>query len=398
VLDSLAEVEPAAWSALAAADPHANPFVSHAFLHALHETGCATARTGWAPRYLTLSRAGELVAAAPLYVKAHSYGEYVFDWAWADASERSGRAYYPKWLVAVPFTPVAGTRLLARDDEARAALADALAALAAETDLSSLHVLLAPPLQLALLGERGALLRRTIQFHWQAAGDTTFDEFLDRLAQPKRKKIRAERRKVAEAGVTLERRVGSAITPADWRFFHRCYRATYAAHGATPYLSLAFFQRIGETMPEHLMLVLAHRAGVPIAASLGVFDRAADDGAGRLYGRYWGALEQVPCLHFECCYYQMIDFAIAERLAVFEGGAQGAHKLARGLDPVVVGSAHWVTDPALRAAVARHVAHESAHIELAVDDLDEHRAFRIARGETPGAEAAAVPAGPAEPD
>jgi uncharacterized protein len=309
-------------------------------------------------------------------VKGHSYGEYVFDWAWADASERAGLAYYPKLLVAVPFTPVGGSRMLAVDAAARDALADALQPLAEASGLSSLHVLFAPAAQIDALAARGAIVRRTIQFHWHAAGERDFDGYLARLVQPKRKKIRAERRKVQEAGVELQRWVGRDIGEAHWAFFHRCYRATYAAHGSTPYLSREFFLRIGATLPEHLMLVIARRGGREIAAALGVFDAATDAGAGRLYGRYWGALEEVPCLHFEVCYYQMIEFAIERGLAVFEGGAQGAHKLARGLDPVDTRSAHFMTDPALRAAVARHVRRESEDVAATVDELNEHRAFR----------------------
>jgi predicted N-acyltransferase len=222
-----------------------------------------------------------------------------------------------------------------------------------------------------------------VQFHWRNAGYADFDAFLAALAQPKRKKIRAERRKVAEAGVRLVRKTGALITRDDWRFFFRCYRNTYAAHGSTPYLNLRFFERLGETLADHLLLVVAERDGHPIAASLGVFDTAG--GKSRLYGRYWGTLAEVPCLHFEACYYQMIEFAIERRIAAFEGGAQGAHKLARGLDAVATRSAHWIADPQMRAAIARFVARETGQVEHTLDELHEHRAFKPAR------------AGPAEP-
>lgn len=376
LVSDLAIIGRARWDALLAADADVSVFLRYDLLHALHENGCAAPRAGWAPQYLTLWRGEALVGAVPLYAKGHSYGEYVFDWAWAEAYQRAGMSYYPKWLAAVPFTPVAGTRLIAVDNAARAALADALVALAQASDLSSLHVLFAPRDQAELLRTRGLLLREGVQFHWRNPGYASFDAFLAQLAQPKRKKIRAERRKVAEAGVTLQRKTGSAITDDDWQFFYRCYAHTYRTHWSTPYLNLAFFRRLGETMAEHILLVLALRDGAPIAASLGVFDLTQP--TRRLYGRYWGALEEVSCLHFEACYYQMIEFAIEQRIDVFEGGAQGAHKLARGLDPVPTWSAHWIADPQMRAAIARFVDRERDQVEHTIDELNEHRAFKTA--------------------
>jgi hypothetical protein len=376
VLDDPSRIDRAAWDALVDADGEANPFVRHEFLAALTASGAAAGPSGWHPRFLVLARGEELLAAAPLYAKDHSYGEYVFDWAWAEACQRHGLAYYPKWLVAVPFTPVPGARLLARDAQARAALASALLAHARASGLSSLHVLLPPPRDIDALTHAGMRVREGVQFHWRNAGYAGFEQFLAELEQPKRKKIRAERRKVAEAGVRLQRKVGREITEADWRFFFRCYLATYRAHFSSPYLNLEFFLRIGATMPEHLMLVLASRDGRPVATALGVFD--ARRAQPRLYGRYWGAVERIDCLHFECCYYQMIEFAIERRLAWFEGGAQGAHKLARGLDPVATQSAHWLADPAMNAAVARFLERERAGVAQAIDELNEHRAFRHA--------------------
>ena len=370
IVSDLATIGRARWDHLVAQDPDATVFLRFDFLHALHASGCAAPDTGWAPQYLTLWQGDALAAAVPLYIKGHSYGEYVFDWSWAEASERAGRRYYPKWLAAVPFTPVGGSRLLARDEASRTALADALLALAESSGLSSLHLLFAPPAQLDLLTGRGLLRRHGVQFHWRNAGYRTFDDFLAALAQPKRKKIRAERRKVAEAGIVMQRKVGAEVSDDDWRFFHRCYCATYAAHGAAPYLNLDFFRRIAAALAPHLLLVLATRDGQPVAASLGLFDTRA------LYGRYWGAVEAVSCLHFEACYYQMIEFAIERGIATFEGGAQGAHKLARGLDPVPTGSVHWIADPALRAAVARFLVRERDHVAETLDELDEHRAFR----------------------
>jgi len=365
-------IDPAAWDALVAADPDSNPFLSHAYLHALHASGCASESTGWAPCFLLLHEGAHLAAAVPLWRKSHSYGEYVFDWAWAEALHRVGRPYYPKTVAAIPFTPVAGSRLLAASDAARDAAGEALAGFAREQAGSSLHVLFPPPAQAQALARSGWLLREGVQFHWVNRGYRDFEDFLGALAQPKRKKIRAERRKVREAGVELERRAGGAIAAADWDFFVRCYENTYAEHGAPPYLDAGFFARVAQAMPEHFVLVIARREGRPVASALGVLDAAR----GALYGRYWGALEPVACLHFECCYYQMIDFAIERRLAVFEGGAQGAHKLARGLDPVPTLSAHWIRDPALRDAVARFLANEREAVGAAIDELAEHRAFR----------------------
>jgi predicted N-acyltransferase len=380
VVDDLSTIGRARWDALLATDPDASLFLRYDFVQSMHETGCAAPRAGWAPQLLVLWQGDSLAGAVPLYAKGNSYGEYVFDWAWAEAYQRAGREYYPKWLSAVPFTPVGGTRLIARDAATRARLADALVALAQDSGWSSLHLLFAPRAQIDLLAARGMLVREGVQFHWRNGGDgsagdyLSFDEFLAHLAQPKRKKIRAERRKVLEAGVTLERKVGKQIDDEDWRFFFRCYANTYRSHWSTPYLNLVFFRRLGETMSEHLLLVLAYRDGRPIAASLGMFDNRA------LYGRYWGALEEVSCLHFEACYYQMIEFAIERGLQVFEGGAQGAHKLARGLDPVPTWSAHWIADPQMRAAIARFVDRERDQVEHTIDELNEHRAFRAASG------------------
>jgi predicted N-acyltransferase len=365
VAESLAGVPAAQWNALAGG----NPFLRHEFLGALLETGCASARTGWQPQFLLLERDGALAGAMPLFVKSHSRGEYVFDWAWADAYVRQGLAYYPKLLCAVPFTPVGGPRLLAADDAARAALADA--ALAAASEFSSLHVLFAPREEAALLEGRGMLLRRTVQFHWRNEGYADFDEFLGRLSHQRRKNIRQERRRVREAGVTLRWIEGTAIGARDWEFFYRCYASTYAAHGNRPYLSLEFFQRIGAAMPENLLLVVAERRGTPIAAALDVI------GASALYGRYWGALEHVPLLHFEACYYQAIEFAIARGLERFEGGAQGEHKLFRGLMPVETLSVHWLAHPRFARAVEDYLAREAQGIAQYVNELHEHTPFKV---------------------
>jgi len=238
--------------------------------------------------------------------------------------------------------------------------------------LSSLHILFAPPEQVDALAAAGMLIRTNVQFHWHNRHYQGFDTFLEALTQPKRKKIRAERRKVQEAGVHLERRIGPEITQEDWRFFVRCYENTYAAHGAPPYLNLDFFLSIAQHMPENLLLVRATRNGFPIASALAFFDKERSE----LYGRYWGALDHIPCLHFECCYYQMIEFAIEQGLQVFQGGAQGAHKMARGLDPQFTASAHWLRDPSMHAAVQRFVEQERKNVAATVDELNEHSALR----------------------
>jgi predicted N-acyltransferase len=365
VADSLAGVPAADWDAIAGA----NPFVRHAFLDALLDTGCASARTGWQLQVLLLERAGRLAGAMPLFVKRHSRGEYVFDWAWAEAYERHGLAYYPKLVCAVPFTPVTGPRLLAADDAARGALARA--ALAAAREFSSLHVLFAPDAEARHLEAQGMLLRRTVQFHWENAGYESFDEFLARMSHQRRKNIRQERRRVHAAGVTFRRLRGAEIGERDWEFFHRCYARTYAEHGSRPYLSLEFFLRVGRSMPESFLLVVAERAGAPIAAALDVV------GEDTLYGRYWGALEHVPLLHFEACYYQAIEYAIAEGLARFEGGAQGEHKLFRGLLPVETLSAHWLAHPRFARAVEDYLAREALGIARYVNELNEHTPFKL---------------------
>ncbi len=364
VVEDLGEIPAARWNALAGD----HPFLRHEFLHALHATGCACEQTGWLPQHLALWRGGELAAAMPLYLKSHSYGEYVFDWAWADAYARHGIAYYPKLLSAIPFSPVTGSRLLSRDDDGRARVLDAALALAREA--SSLHILFPPEAEAAAMAAAGMMLRHGVQFHWQNPGYQSFEEFLATLNQPKRKKIRQERRKVAEAGIRFRRLTGTDITRDDWRFFTRCYNLTYRAHHSTPYLNLAFFERLGEVMPEHLLLVLAERDGKPFAAALDVYSQRT------LYGRYWGAIGYVSGLHFETCYYQAMEFCIERGIALFEGGAQGEHKLARGFLPVATRSAHWLRHPRFADAVGQFLSREARGVEQYIDELNERAPFK----------------------
>ena len=372
IISSLSEVGALAWDALLQQQDEANPFLSYAFLNALHETGCASNKSGWQPQFLTLWDDQQLVAAMPLYAKMHSYGEYVFDWAWADAYERHGLSYYPKLLSAIPFTPVTGTRLLAIDDAARSALIAALVAVQSNSDISSTHVLYPPEQQASELQRNGFMLRNGVQFHWLNPGYASFDEFLETLERKKRKNIRAERRKVTEQGITFRQVSGADLTDADWRFFNRCYAHTYAAHHSTPYLNLAFFKRIGADMPQHILLVIAERGGVPIAASLLIHDGAT------LYGRYWGAIEEVPCLHFETAYYQPLEFCIAHKIGCFEGGAQGEHKMARGFLPQKTWSAHWLAHPSFADAIERFLQRENGGIASYIDELTERNPFRSA--------------------
>lgn len=370
IVSSLAEIGQQTWDELIAAQADPNPFLSFGFLHALHESGSASTDSGWEPRYLTLWRGDNLDAALPLYLKHHSYGEYVFDWAWADAYRRNGLQYYPKLLSSIPFTPVTGRRLIARNDGAADALLQALLELQAGAGLSSTHILYLPEREAELFGKNDFLLRSNVQFHWLNAGYRNFDEFLDTLDRKKRKNIRAERRKVAEADVTFRRVPGSEATVEDWRFFVRCYNRTYAAHHSTPYLNLDFFLRIGAAVPANILLVIAERNNAPIASSLLIHTDTV------LYGRYWGAIADVPCLHFETAYYQPLEFCIDRQIGRFEGGAQGEHKMARGFLPHKTWSAHWLAHPAFADAVEKFLARESNGIDAYIDELNDHSPYR----------------------
>ncbi|MGZ9042931.1 MAG: GNAT family N-acetyltransferase [Telluria sp.] len=374
IVSSLAEIGQAAWDGLVAKQDKPNPFLSYAFLHALHESGSASEDTGWQPQYMALYDGDELAAAMPLYVKFHSYGEYVFDWAWADAYERNGLEYYPKLLSAIPFTPVTGPRLMAVDAGARAALVQVLRSTQKASGVSSTHILYPPEEEAQQLAEAGYMLRSGVQFHWLNPGYRDFDEFLATLERKKRKNINAERRKVKEAGVTMRRVRGIDALEADWRLFHRCYRHTYAAHHSTPYLNLEFFLRIGRTMPENILLIVAERDGSPVASSMVIHNEDT------LFGRYWGELEHVPCLHFETAYYQPLEFCIEQKIAVFEGGAQGEHKMARGFLPTRTWSAHWLAHEAFSDAIERFLERESGGIESYIDELNERNPFRTAPG------------------
>lgn len=368
------EIDAAAWDSLLAAQAAPSPFMRHAYLDAMEQSDSASPQSGWAPRFLTLWRGRELMAACPMYLKGHSYGEYVFDWAWANAYQQHGLAYYPKAVVAVPFTPVPGTRLLARDAASRALLVQALVAWCKEEELSSLHLLFGADEDIEACADAGLMLRHTVQFHWKNGEWKDFEAFLASLSHDKRKKIRQERRKVHDAGVRFRWLRGADIREADWDFFYRCYARTYREHGNPPYLKPEFFGRMAEDLPEAWLLFIAERGGKPIASSL--IALSAD--ASVAYGRYWGALERVDCLHFEACYYQPLAWCIEHGVQRFEGGAQGEHKMARALMPAKTTSAHWLAHPAFADAVERFLEREDEGIANYLDHLGERSPFRHA--------------------
>ncbi len=405
------ELSNAEWNALLAAQTEPTPFMRHEYLAAAHTSGSAIAEGGWAPQWLTLRRGGVLQAACPLYAKLHSMGEYVFDFAWARAYAEHGLTYYPKGVVAPPFTPVPGTKLLAADANARAALLAALERHATAQGHSSLHALFLSAEDAQAASAHGWMLRHTVQFHWHNRHPSTGEPFASigafeqSLAQDKRKKMRAEQRKVRDAGVQWRVAVGSAISQADWAFFYRCYERTYLEHGNPPYLTPAFFESMRTDMPQHWVLFVAERAGQPMACSLiGLWDEAtafentfetATNSIAALasstaqnsentyknqrkvgYGRYWGALERVDSLHFDACYHQPIAWCIENGVQRFEGGAQGEHKMARGLMPVQATSAHWVAHPQFAAAIARYVERESDGVGEYLTDLGAHSPFK----------------------
>ena len=375
VFDEPAAIDAAQWNALLRAQPAATPFMRHEYLLALHASGSASAKTGWTAQFLAVLQGETLIAACPLYVKDHSYGEYVFDWAWADAYQRHGLHYYPKLLDAVPFTPVPGPRLLARDHGGRRLLLQAMRQLARDATLSSAHLLFLDEADQAAARAEGWMMRSTVQFHWHNREPEPYVDFADFLAglqRDKRKKIQQERRRVHEAGVSFSVAEGAAIGADDWDYFYRCYVETYAAHHSTPYLSREFFTRMAQTMPENWLLVIAWQHGERIAASLIGIDplnRVA-------FGRYWGATRHVPCLHFDACYYQPLAWCIDNGYRRFEGGAQGEHKMARGLLPVQTWSAHWLAHPQFAEAVADFLAREGAGVANYLDELNDRLPFK----------------------
>ena len=383
-VSAISEIAAQAWDACAnpggRADPASppspfNPFVSYAFLSALEQSRSATARTGWQPQHLVLESAdGSIAGVVPCYLKSHSRGEYVFDHGWAEAYERAGGRYYPKLQVSVPFTPVTGRRLLARPgpDETRGqgALLAALAELARLRDASSVHMTFLTEREWRLAAGRGFLQRTDQQFHWENNGYATFDDFLAALSARKRKTIRRERREATEPGIDIAWLTGTDLTEGVWDAFFAFYMETGSRKWGSPYLTRAFFSLVGQSMADDILLVVAKRSGRIIAGALNF------KGADTLYGRHWGAIEHHPCLHFELCYYQAIEYAIANKLARVEAGAQGEHKIARGYLPATTYSAHYIADHGLRRAVADYLKHERAYVEAAGRELAEASPFR----------------------
>jgi predicted N-acyltransferase len=352
-----------------------NPFISHYFLSSLEQAHCVGGRTGWQSRHILAETAdGVLVGCAPCYLKSHSQGEYVFDQGWAEAFERAGGEYYPKLQVAVPFTPATGPRLLARPgplaEQVRGALADALAEITTASELSSAHVTFLTEPEWTALGKRGFLQRTDQQFHWENAGYATFDDFLSRLASRKRKSIKRERKEALSAGIEVHWLTGSDLTEEVWDAFFKFYMDTGSRKWGRPYLTREFFSIVGEKMGDSIMLMMAKRAGRWIAGAINFL------GAETIYGRNWGAIEHHPFLHFELCYYQAIDYAIANRLKRVEAGAQGEHKLARGYMPHTTYSAHFIANPGLRRAVAEYLARERAYVQAAGEELAAAAPFR----------------------
>ena len=369
-----------AWDALLSQQDTPTPFMQHAYLVALHASNSATPATGWAPQFITVWQGTVLVAASVLYIKAHSYGEYVFDWAWANAYAQHGLSYFPKGTCAVPFTPVPGSRLLAANASARQQLLKTMLQIAQQHSLSSLHLLFLSADDQAACQALGLMTRQTVQFHWHNADlndqrFASFDAFLNSLTQDKRKKIKQERRRVSDAGVTFRTLVGQAITTADWDFFYQCYERTYLEHGNAPYLTRTFFEHMQRHMAEHWVLFIAEREGRPVASSL-VSVQGLGSANAVAYGRYWGALERVDCLHFEACYYQPLNWCIAHGVQRFEGGAQGEHKMARALMPVTTYSAHWLAHPAFADAVERFLERESTGVNHYLNHLAERSPFK----------------------
>jgi predicted N-acyltransferase len=375
-LTTLTTVDAAEWNALAGD----SPFLKHEFLCALERSGCVGPGTMWHPCYLVVRDGLGLAGALPLFIKYDSHGEFVFDWSWADAYERSGRSYYPKLVAAVPFTPATGRRLLLRDErepDVAGTLIQAARTTADEIGASSLHVLFPTEPERQTFERSGFLTRKGCQFHWANDGYRTFDDFLARFSADKRKKVKRERRRVAEAGIVFEHLRGDQPTAADWDAIFAFYAHTFLRRGREPYLNREFFAAIATTMPHNLLVVLARYQGAPIAAAI------CFRGDATLYGRYWGSAGDFHSLHFETCYYQGIDYCIREGLGRFEPGTQGEHKVARGFVPQPTWSCHWLRDEDFHRAVASFVKRETRHVDAYMGEVDEHVPYRqAARGST----------------
>jgi predicted N-acyltransferase len=370
VCNAISEVEASEWNALRGTEC---PFLRHEFLLAAEHSGSAVAETGWRPRHLVLRDGSGLRGAIPLYEKTHSWGEFVFDWAWAQAYEQAGLGYYPKLVSALPFTPASSRRILVRDPDDADAVATLLKAaveLAEDIECSSLHVLLPAEDELSSLVDHGFRLRKDCQFHWHNRNYDSFDDFLGLFSSAKRKKVRRERRRVAEAGIKFRHLRGGNIDAALWTTLYRLVGMTFVKRGSLPYFNLDFFRRIGRTMPDRLLVILAERREEPIAAA--IFFESDDV----LYGRYWGADGHYDALHFETCYYQGIEHCIANGRKVFEPGTQGEHKISRGFVPVATWSAHWLKHPQFFSAIGNYLREERQHVDRYMTAVDGHSPYR----------------------
>lgn len=371
VLGDIAQLPAHDWNALGTA-PY--PFLRHEFLAALEREGCLGEAYGWLPQHLAaFDSDGRLIGAVPLYLKFNSYGEFVFDWSWADAYQRQGLRYYPKLVSASPYTPATGPKLLLHPETpagTRRALVESALNLAERLGVSSLHWLFTTPEETDLLEQDGFLRRVGCQFHWRNHGYADFDQYLGEFASAKRKNIRKERRSVSGAGVRFRLLDGHGASPADWATFHRFYESTFDRRGGIPTLSLGFFQAIAQDLPDSVLLVMAEHGGAPVAAA---FCLVGED---TLYGRHWGCAQQFDNLHFEACYYQGLDFCIARGLQRFEPGAQGEHKISRGFLPVETRSAHWIAEPRFRRAIAQHLEYEREGMVDYMAEMHSHSPFR----------------------
>jgi hypothetical protein len=375
-VERIAEIPAAAWDAL---EPSGNPFLRHAFLDALESSGCVGGDSGWLPRHLILSDdGGRVVGAVPQYLKLHSWGEFVFDWSWAQSYTRAGLEYYPKLLSAIPFTPVTGPRLLVApgsDPVLRASLAGLLVAAAREAGVSGVHVNFTQPEDQSALEAAGFLRRHDCRFQWRNRGYRDFEDFLDGFRSEKRKKARRERRRVQEAGITFRTLQGGEIDTDLWRTIFGFSERTFLRHGNAHYLSAEVLQEISRRMPESVVVKLAEQSDAPVAAAIFF------QGGGQLYGRYWGSAAPVDCLHFEACYYQGIEHCIEQGIEAFDPGTQGEHKLARGFEPTLTCSAHWIAHAGFGAAIARYLEREREAVDRYVEDAAAHLPFQ--RGTAP---------------
>ena len=373
--NAIDDIDASDWNALVGDD---YPFLQHSFLRAAEQSGSASPETGWIPRHLTLQHDGELRAAMPLYEKSHSWGEFVFDWAWAQAYERAGLSYYPKLVSAVPFTPAQSSRLLLRDpddQESATALLRAAIDLATDSECSSLHVLFPTANDRRMMQDSNLKFRKDCQFHWHNQDYADFDEFLLTFSAPKRKKVRQDRRRVCDAGITFRRMHGRDLDEAAWRLVYRLISITFMRRGSMPYFDLGFFTSISASLPDNILVVFAEQNGTPIAAA--VFYESPHV----LYGRYWGSDGYYDALHFEACYYQGIEYCIETGKRVFEPGTQGEHKIARGFTPVETFSAHWLRHPEFFAAIGGYVDEEARHIDRYMQAVDDHSPYRNDSGQ-----------------